>query len=153
MPAGNPAGYLPNLKKRLKKAGAKTYKLRRNQKAAPPKPPMATIKSPNTAAGEGTANVPQPTLKKPPAKPINFAAPEMSVGSAQYKARSKKLGSLKPKHSSTKGKRRLSFTDAWLRRSTPSSRARVEELYGKKAGAKLRRKAEGPKARYLGRNK
>jgi hypothetical protein len=153
MPAGNPAGYLPNLKKRLKKAGAKTYNLRRNQKVAPPKPPVATIKSPNTAAGEGTAGAPQPPLKKPPAKPIKPSSPMMSASPAQYRARSKKLKDLKPRFKTTKGKRRLSGEEAVLRRSTESSRQRAAKRYGITIDAKLRRKFEGPKARYLGRNK
>lgn len=172
MPAGNPAGYLPQIKKRLKKAGATPYKARRARSTggvkAPvsgrtvtplprpidPKPgqgsgkPVATIKVPGSV---GYANP-----KKPNKAPRRFgpAAQESSVTSAQYKARGKKLGDLKPRFSSTKGKRRLSFADAYLRRSNESSRARVEKLYGKTAGGKLRRQAEGGKVRrYLGRSK
>jgi hypothetical protein len=125
MPAGDPAGYLPNvIKKRLKKVGTKNYRVRAKR------PPTATIK------------VPRQPLKN--AKPAPAGAPQPPP--------LKKPGP-GPRFSSAKGTRRLNFKDAYLRRSTPESQARVETLYGKKAGAKLKRKADGPKARYFGRSK
>lgn len=141
MPAGNPAGYLPNVKKlkaRLKKAGAKPYKPRARQK------PVATIKVPRSPRQARTAN-PAPTdapapVKKAPMKRFDFASPEMSVSRAQYKARTKKPVD-------------LTFAEKYLRRSTDSSRARFAKKAGRKVSARLQRKATGPRARYLGRDK
>jgi hypothetical protein len=146
MPAGDPAGYLPNvIKKRLKKVGTKNYRVRAKRPVATIKVPRQPLKNAKPAPAAPQA----PPLKKP------GPGPRVPVANtpAQFKARSKKLTKLKPRFSSAKGARRLNFKDAYLRRSTPESQARVETLYGKKAGAKLKRKADGPKARYFGRSK
>lgn len=55
----------------------------------------------------------------------------------------KPKGSTLPKdrprtHETTRGKRRLSFEEAYARRTTDTSRARVEKLYGKTATAEQR---------------
>ena len=49
---------------------------------------------------------------------------------------SKRLANQPKNQSTTRGKRRLSFEQAYARRTTDSSRARVQALYGKKAPPK-----------------
>lgn len=53
----------------------------------------------------------------------------------------------------TRGKRRLSFAEAYARRTTDTSRARVEELYGRKAGPKLRAGATADRSLAPGEEK
>lgn len=138
MPAGDPAGYLPNvIKKRLKTKGVKTYKPRAKQK------PVATIKVPRSPRPSRTANpapvAPAPVKKAPP-KRLDPASPQMSATRAQYKARTKKPVD-------------LTFAEKYLRRSTDSSRARFAKKAGRKVSARLQRKATGGRARYFGRDK
>lgn len=49
-------------------------------------------------------------------------------------------------HQTTRGKRRLSFEEAYERRSNDSSRARVEELYGKTATPAMKAAATGDRS-------
>lgn len=177
MPAGNPAGYLPAIKKRLKKAGSTPYKARGKRRGKPVAtvnfPSGGTATRPGGPAGSfGTGGVKAPLPAKPtktrvsrtaaPAaaqfikpgrRPFDPAGVDASATSAQRKARRLTLKGRARTYKTTRGNRRLSFREAFLRRSTPSSRARVEALYGRKAGAKLRRQAEGPSRRYHGRSK
>ena len=100
---------------------------------------------PNQTSGSGNTRLVEAIKKR--AKPLDMASPEMSVSRAQRKARKVELGERKATHKTTAGKRRLSFKEAYLRKTTDSSRARTEARYGKTAGAKLQRQATGPTLR------
>jgi hypothetical protein len=97
------------------------------------------------SSGTGGAQAPSSTLKPKP-RGGTIAATQISTGptAAVRRARAVKLGDLKPTQTLADGsKRRLSAEQAYLRRTTDSSRARVAKRYGLSAEqvARLDRKA------------
>lgn len=96
MPAGDPAGYLPTvIRKRLRKSGAKAYKLRSKQPKATIKVPTrfrnVKIKKKAPPSPTGGVEAPAPyTGEKKVAKPYKAPrVPRGSAGARRYFGRSK----------------------------------------------------------------